>query len=307
MRHLTALFRPALLAAALLPLAACDDSTTADAGAALSAPTLDALALLPPDAETVAMIDIREAERAGALGDALAQMERTGGETQARLDEFEQQTGFVPERDLERVYFALTGESPVFVVRAQMDRDRLVAFLDEQPEMTRAAYRGLPLFTAAEADGERFAVALLNNDLALAGAESDVRAAADRALDGGPSAATDAAFTQLLGRARHGEAWIVSRHMAGQNAPFDVASGVLSMDFDPDGIQVAAVAEPTSGASSDDLAEAIEGAIAVARLQSEDDRDARAMLDGVRVQTRGDLVEVRGALSSQQVQRIHAD
>ena len=299
-------FRSALLLAALLPLAACDDSASPDTGAAMTAPTRDALALLPPGASTVSMLDVQEAESAGALGDALGQFERVGGEAAARMGELEQRTGFVPARDLERVYFALTDDGdPVFVVQATMDRERLLAFLDEQPEMTRSAYRDLPVFTADD-DADRFAVALLSNDLALAGREADVQAAADRALDGGPSAASDAELSALLARARYGEAWLVSRGEMPDAPDFNVASGVLSMDFDKSGVQVAAVAEPAAGASADDLADAIEGAVAMARVQTLDDPDMRALLDGVDVRTRNGMVEVHGALSSAYIQKMHA-
>ena len=304
MRRPTA-FRSALLLAALLPLAACDDSASPDTGAAMTAPTRSALALLPPGASTISMLDVQEAESAGALGDALGQLERAGGEAAARLSELEQRTGFVPARDLERVYFALTDGHPVFVVQAAMDRERLLAFLDEQPEMTRSAYRDLPVFTTDD-DAERFAVALLSNDLALAGREADVQAAADRALDGGPSAASDAELSALLARARYGEAWLVSRGEMPGAPDFNVASGVLSMDFGQSGVQVAAVAEPAAGASADDLADAIEGAVAMARVQTLNDPDMRALLDGVDVRTRGGLVEMHGAVSSAYLQKMNA-
>ena len=296
--------RSALFLSALLPLAACDDATRPDPGAAMSAPTRNALALLPPGAALVGMFDVQEAEAAGTLGDALGPFERAGGEAAARMDELQQRAGFDVARDLERVYFATSDDRPLFVVQARMDRDRLIAFLDDQAGLTRSAYRDLPIFTSD--DDDRFAVALLNSDLALAGPEAAVRAAADRALDGGASANTDAELGALLGRARYGDAWLVSRAASHHASDFNVETGVLSADFSADGMQVAAVAQPRAGSSADDLAEALEGAVAMARAQALADPDLRDLLDEVDVRERDGLVEVRGALSSAQIQRMHA-
>ena len=302
----TVFLRPALLGLALLPLAACDDAPDTASATAYTAATRDALALLPQGAPLVAMLDVDEAESVGAFRDALAQFERAGGEAHARMGDLTRRTGFDPARDLDRVYFAvLDDEAPLFVVQAKMDRERLIGFLDEQPEMERSAYRDLPVFTAVD-DADRFTVALLSNDLALAGLERHVRAAADRALDGGPSAATDAGLTAILDRARYGEAWLVQRGGMPDQQDFQVASGVVSMDFGADGVQVAAVAEPAAGASAADLADALEGAVAMARVQAVDRPELRELLDDVDVRTRDGVVEVRGALSNAYLAQMQA-
>src|SRR5690606_8468328 len=135
----------------------------------------------------------------------------------ARFDEFVRLTGFDPEEDLERVYVAVTGEDgpPAVVAYGAFDRARIDAYLQghapAEARLERTTIGGLPVYLGEE-DGRRFGLALVNDQMALAGDEAALRAMIGR-VEGGGGLATDAEMMRLVERVAYGDgAWFAVRN-----------------------------------------------------------------------------------------------
>ena len=240
-------------------------------------------------------------------------IEGMGGEEAARLDEFVRLTGFDPEEDLERVYVALTSTSdaavPAFVAYGDFDQARLDAYIQERAPADAALERttigGLPVFLGLDDQGRRFGVALVNDDMVMAGEESVLRAMIDRLGQTGGGLASDAALMSLVERAAYPDgAWFAARgldafgmHDDGSRSDFahagsQMREGILSFDFRADGVAMQAVGFPKSGTRTDDLADLLRGGVAAMRTQSAEEPDVVRALDDVEVRSAGDAVTV---------------
>jgi len=313
------------LAAAGLALAGCEsalDAPTAD----LSLQTRNALEVLPPGADVAAMLNVRAVRESpvGRSGSPFT-VEGMSGEDAARFDEFVRLTGFDPEEDLERVYIAVTGTdddaAPAFVAYGDFDRARIDAYLQERAtsdaELERTTIGGLPVYLAAEEVGPRFGLALVNDEMALAGAEPALREMIAR-IERGGGLDTDAGMMRLVERAAYGDgAWFAVRnldrhrpddggHAAGDlaRAGGQMAEGVASFDFRRDGVAMQAVGYPRPGASPDDVASLLRGGIAALRTQAQDEPEVFEALDDVEVRASGEAVLVEAFLPQALLDRM---
>ena len=308
-----------------LALAGCEsalDAPTAD----LSLQTRNALEILPPDADAAGMLDLR-AVRQSALGRAGGPftVEGMSGEGAARLDEFVRLTGFDPDEDLRRVYVAVTDEgrsaAPAFVAYGDFDRARLDAYLQDrapaEADLERTTIAGLPVFLGTGDDGQRFGLALVNDELALMGEESALRAMIGRVESGG-GLDTDAAMMRLIERAAYADgAWFAARgldrHSGGDhmgdltNAGGQLGEGVVSFGFESDGVAMQAIGYPRNGASVDDVADLIRGGVAAMKIEARDEPAAFEALDDVEVRTSGDAVTVRAFMPAALIDTMTRD
>jgi hypothetical protein len=317
-----------LALAAVAVLAGCESELDAPAATAdLSLQTRNALEVLPAGADVAAMVNVRAAHETpfGRHGSPFT-VEGMSGEGAARFDEFVRLTGFDPQEDLERVYVAVshTGEepTPAFVAYGAFDRARIDTYLQEhapaEAELERTTVAGLPVYLGDDEDGRRFGLALVNDEMALAGEETALRAMIERVERGG-GLDTDAAMMRLVERAAYGDgAWFAMRnldrhtpddedtHAAGDlaRAGGQMAEGVASFDFRQDGVAMQAVGFPRAGTSADDVADLLQGGVAAMRTQAQDEPDVVRALDDVDIRAAGDAVTVEAFLPEALIARM---
>ncbi|NNF58226.1 MAG: hypothetical protein HKN04_08280 [Rhodothermaceae bacterium] len=308
MRSLLAL---TLVAFVFVGCEAALDAPTGD----LTLETRDALAVLPADAAFAGMMNFRAMQSSAAVQRATGNqfgVDALEGESKARFDEFVRLTGFNPEEDLDRAYFAVTRadqhDHPAFVVYADFDRARLDAYIDDNADadLRRTTYNDLPVYLTTE-DGDTFGFALVNDEMLVAAQESTLHAMLDRVASGQGGLQSDAAMMRLIERAAHpDDAWFAVRGLDQRStddahdhslsglveASGQLAEAVISIGFESDGIDMQMAGIPRAGASGGDLADLIRGSIAAMRATSSDEPEVYEMLDGIRVRESGDAVTV---------------
>lgn len=308
---------PALLIAAV-GLAGCESPL--ESPGELTLATRNALEVLPPGATVVGMFNAEAARSSAAFetltGGSLA-FRGLDGEGAARFDAFIQATGFDPEEDLRRVYFAaIEGEeAPAFVVYADYDRERLDAYVREQPDLRfeRGQMGEVPVYTHRDGD-DAMAFALVNDEMLVASSPAGVRAMIDRLAGASRSLQDDGEMMALIRRTSHPEGvWVAVRELpdhAGDDsfgqAGRSVSDAVVSVGFERDGVALAALARTREGVTPADVADLVRGAVAGARMQAKSDPALMRALDGVRVRETSEGVEVQAFLDEAALQAMRA-
>jgi hypothetical protein len=276
----------------------------------LTLQTRSALDVLPGDVTMVSMVNVeraRASEAFDAFTDGGFSMNHMTGEGAARFNDFMEATGFNPEEDIERVYFAArTNEekaAPAFVVYADYDRSRLDAYIDEQAdlELERSTYADAPVYLTQKND-EEMAFALVNDDMIVAGSRAEVYAMLDRLADGSKGLSGNAAMMALVDRAGHpDDLWMALRDLPtdGANAAADDAfhqagrmmeNAVFSAGFQRDGVAIKALGLTRADVNTRDVADLVRGAVATMKMGAKSDRATLETLDRV------DVREVRGGV-----------
>ncbi|MEP0545972.1 MAG: hypothetical protein ABJF88_03505 [Rhodothermales bacterium] len=317
MRRLLPLFAIALF------VVGCEN---VQAPAELTLQTRSALDVLPADANVVGMFNAEEARDSNAFEtftDGGLSMRRMGGEGTARFDDFLAATGFDPDEDLHRMYFAATGDpggdsAPAFVVYADYDRDRLDEYVGSQPdlELERTTYADAPVYLTAQ-HGREMAFALVNDDMIVGGDRAEVYAMLDRLASGTKGLSADAAMMALIRNASHpDDMWIAMRDLPGDNgsvgeSTFGQAGQlmqdvVVSAGFEDDGVafQVRGVTRP--GASTSDAADLVRGAVSAMKMSAKSDRAALDALDRVDVREVRDGVTIEGFVDQKVIRSMKA-
>ncbi|MCH7976552.1 MAG: hypothetical protein IIC18_08380 [Bacteroidetes bacterium] len=320
--------RPSLiLIAAAFVFTGCEGSIGAPDGE-LALQTRNALYILPAGTDMAGMVNLQAARQSAIFEDHESPFspENLNGESAARFKEFMSLTGFDPEEDVRRVYMTVSevdGESnrPAFVVYADFDRARVDAYLDENApaEITRTTYNDTPVYLVTEDDGT-FGFGLINDEMAVAGEESELYAMIDRVANGVHGLSGDAEMMALIERAAHPDgAWFAVRKidhhddahndgpMAGMGLAANmVGSGVMSFGFGGDEVEMTAVGIPRDNASVGDVADILRGAISLMRTTSrQENPEMAAMLDGVRVRESSDAVYVQAILDPAFFEGMH--
>ena len=309
----------ALAALLLLPalgLASGCTDTVAAPGVGASAQTTDALTLLPANADVVGMMDFQAARGSEAL-DAMtggAGLGFMSGEGSQDFDTFVRQTGFDPAADLDRVYVAASeggAGRAAFVAYGRFDRDRIERYVAGRPDLDLEAtdVEGLPVYLARSDDGERGGFALVNGQMILGGDEATLGQMIRRLGTAGQ--APSAELQALLDRVQYPDgAWFVARGLdrMGGAVPADAppaalaaraADGVvLSMRFGDDGVPVRAFVVTRADTDAGDVADALRGGIAAAKMGVKDEPAVLDVLDRAEVEARDGGVEVEAFLTT---------
>ena len=319
----------ALAALALLPALAlasgCTD-TVAAPGVSASAQTTDALTLLPADADMLGMMNFEAARGSGAL-DAMtggAGLGFMSGDGSDDFDAFVRMTGFDPETDLDRVYVAASegNGQAAFVAYGRFDRDRIEQYATSQSDVELEATEidGIPVYLAESGeDGSRGGFALASNEMILGGDEATL-ARMVRQL-GTQGTAPSAELQALLDRVQYPDgAWFVARglgRMTNGEIPADAppvalaaqaADGmVLSMEFGADGVPVRAFVLTQDGTDTGDVADALRGGIAAAKMGVKDEPAALDVLDRAEVETTAGGVTVEAFLTTDFLRAARAE
>ena len=297
----------------------CQDSVAAP-GVGASLQTVEALELLPPDADVIGMMDLAAARQSDALsavtGGAGLEMLSPGGS--AEFDAFVRQTGFDPGRDLDRVYLAApaAGETDraAFVGYGRFSRERIERFLATQTEreMEATDVDGVPAYFATDSTGHRSGFALPSDRVVLAGDEATVRQMLARMSTGGASPEPE--VQALLDRVVFPDgAWFVARNLRDRTSGAGDEPGALaarlaegvavSMDFGRDGVPVRAFVQTPQPA---EFADVLRGGVSAARMGAKDEPAFLTALDGVEVETADGGVTVEAFLSTALLAEMHA-
>ncbi len=309
----TGLFAAVIGIAVALSVSACESGLNAP-GVAVTAQSSEALSLLPTDAQTIGMMDLRAARESDAVqtatgGAGLGMVSPNGS---SEFDDFVSRTGFNPGEDLDRVYIAASEgrETAAFVGYGRFDRDRIARFVadQEEAEMEQTEIDGLPVYFSTDDDGQRAGFALVNNEMILAGDETSLRGMLARL--GGAASSPSAEMQALLNRVQYPQgAWFIAQDLdiEGPSSSDGDAMGaaatmaddmVVSMDFRRDGVAFDAYVSPRAGASADELVRVVKGGLAAARLSMKDEPNAVDVLDRVKVTEQGGGVDVEAFLPS---------
>lgn len=303
--------------ALILSISGCESGLDAP-GVTATAQSTEALSLLPADAQMIGMMNLRAARESDAIqtatgGAGLGMMSPNGS---SEFDDFVRRTGFNPGEDLDRVYIAASEghQRAAFVGYGRFDRDRIARFIADQDdaEIEQTEIDGLPVYFATEDDGPRAGVALVNDEMILAGDEASVRAMLARL--GGAASSPSANVQSLLDRVQYPDgAWFIARDLDMYDARSDdghsgddpmgaaatmAGDMVVSMDFRRDGVAFDAFVSPRAGASANELARVVKGGVAAARMGMKDEPGAVDVLDRVDVSEGNGGVDVEAFLPS---------
>lgn len=317
-----------ILAFSLLFITGCSDAIDSAQGE-FALQTRNALEILPADIDMAGMVNIQAARQAGFFdrSDSPFSADNLDGENAARFNEFMRLTGFNPEEDVRRVYIAASDNSqklnqPAFVVYADFDRTRIEAYLDENmpQDVARTTYNDVPVYLLHEEEGT-FGFGILNNEMAIAGTQSELHAMIDRVTNGTTGLAGNQSMMELIQRASHpDDAWFAVREMRGDmrdeghgdigprgigRAASLMDSGVISFGFSGEEVEMTAYGVPRSAASTSDVVDLIKGALALARTTTADENpEMAAMLERVDVRETSGTVRVHTTINNSFFQEI---
>ncbi len=318
MRRATIL-RPALLTASLL-LIPFGLSASVDS---------DLLSLLPPGAQTVASIDIARAQ-ASTFGQFV--MARMNQDDQ-HLDQFTEQTGFDPRRDLEHLVFASFGPSNsargsfVVLARGIYDSDRINAAARSKGSVVRP-YHGYSIITNNAAQKGATGLVFPQPDIAIFGDLGTVRAVLDNSNVRAP---LDARLQDLIDHiGPQNDAWFATiasgdsftRHFALPGTPPSAgqagraqAQALQSIRESSGGVHFgdtvnvsfdALTRSPQDAAS---LADVVRFGASFVQMQRSSDPKATlfaAALDKMDLETSGDSVHIAFSLPEKDVEQLAA-
>ena len=283
-----------------------------EAPGAMTLQTKNAVEVLPAGAQFVSMVDM-QAMHQNDLFDPFN--EDLSGELHARFQEFLDATGFDPANDLHEVYLAAPDNEPdhqaSIVAYATYDRDRLQAYIEQRMGETFEGddYKGVPLYRATEEDHTMVFALASDNMIVASPDEAAVEAMLDRLSGSGPALKDDPDIINLISLASSGSsAWAVFTNFDELNAEDagkdnaiardmqqigralkDVAIGVTMQD---DGIEGRVFMQTKEGVSASDVADLTKGVVAAMKAESDIDEEKLRMLDGVRVRSKSDRVQV---------------
>jgi len=289
----------------------------------LTLQTRSALDVLPGDVTMVSMVNVERARASEAFDtftDGGFSMQQMTGEGAARFNDLIEATGFNPDEDIERVYFAgRTNEddaAPAFVVYADYDRSRLDAYIDGQPdlELERSTYADAPVYLTQKGD-EEMAFALVNNDMIVAGSRAEVYAMLDRLADGSKGLSGNAAMMALVERASHpDDMWMALRGFSGMRSDNDgevfgqagqmMENAVFSAGFQRDGVAVQALGLTRPDVDTDEVADLVRGAVATLKMGAKSNQATLETLDRVDVREVRDGVEVETFVSQEALREM---
>ena len=322
----------ASFALALAALLGCESNVDAPPTPEMTAETKRAAEVLPPDADFVAMMNVRRLQEHGFFdGENALSAEQLSGEGGARVRDFLEATGFDPQKDVREVYVAMEGASEgtaSLVLYADINRDRFRQQIEAQLEgrLTRSSYGDLTLYELTGAD-HSLTFALASDDLIVAATTPQaVRSMIDRLEGRGRALAQNAALMRRVEQVQgRGDLWLAARDVARfrrppqkaavqqkvnrqQKANTQQKSRPAGMDRLLRAVQDGAAAFTVTGGTVDglvyldaadgvapsDLADVTRGLVGAMKA-SADEEELRA-LDQVQVEEQGDEVRVAFSL-----------
>lgn len=311
-------------------LAACD-ADLQNAPESMSVATRQATEVMPSDVLFIGRVDLdglKDNTHTVPFGDAGLFTRHLDEEAMARFDDFVSATGLDPESDLTEVYVALEPDGDekargYFAAYGDFDREALQAYIDSRlgDALNEESHDGVPVYVAVN-DHHQMAFALASETIIVAASGFDaVAAMLDRLRGSGSSASDNAALMERVARAASaGDLWGVAVKPASGHAPeaiddtdallgqlwLAVAAAGGGMDVQADELEVRVQLYPADGVSTDDLADLVEGGVALARSQYSLDDSMRAMLEEADVEVEEGYVSVNTSISNTLLEELAA-
>lgn len=283
-----------LIAAGALTLTACRPEKSATI-----VPDPSLMTLVPADTQIITGVRVEELKKTKLYSKYVAEKKL------AFVDQFRNETGIDPRKDIFDIVFASNGKSAVAFVRGKfVEGGQGAAGLEpklEREGVRRFQHGGYTLY-----GDERVAVAFFNTSVAVAGPTPMVRAIID-GRDGSKGRAPEALIARIKQIPSSNQVYAVSRagfqgtlpaDLAGplaglKSMPFDIRSIVATLDVS-EGVKFASQVESGDEKSAGKMHDAMRGLIGIARLSTPNDRmDLLKFYDAVDV--RQDKTSVRVA------------
>jgi hypothetical protein len=274
------------------------------------------LAYVPPDASLVAFANVRDV-MGSPLRQKLLEVRPDGSSPITPGGEFEQKTGISIERDVEFVLASFVGnasgpDNSLVLARGTFDRIRIEGLVREQGG-TLEEYAGTPILTVTE-DNRTFAIAFVEPELVAVGAAANVKRAIDTKASGN-SITTNAEVMSQIRDIDEGNAWAVGRFDAlaqsGQ-LPQQVASQLPPINWFSatshinGGVEGLVRVEATSEQAAVDLRQVIQGFLALARLQLQQNTELIAMLNTMQLGGDGNTVTLGFSIPPEMIDALAA-
>jgi hypothetical protein len=264
----------------------------------------DELAYVPADAQLVAYADVR-----AIMDSDLRQRFRS---QQPNPNQFQEQTGINPERDIDHVVVFGSGavgidqrnNPPVVLARGRFDAVRVEGAV-RRSDGTTEDYKGIRVITAP--DGH-YSVAFVEPDLVAAGPKAAVHRAIDTKMARASTIRDNAEVMRLLRDSADGTAWAVARLdqvTAGGRVPPEVASKLPPVNWFAvtgrvdDGLRGTLRVEARDEAAARDLTDVVRGFMALARMQAGQRPEFASVLDSLQLSGSGNTVTLQFALPPQ--------
>jgi hypothetical protein len=284
--------------------------------------TEEALALVPADAATVAVMKWSELRQTPLGARVFRDLDHLSGDDDAAR--FLQETGLTPREDIDSVILAMTPgakgarDSGIVMFEGRFDLVRISKALESRKATLQSSPSG-EYYRLDDGGDEKGAVALVNRGLIVCGNEASVVATLARRESGGGGGLTsgeglgkhlarvdrDASAWALVDVARFPEA---RRSDAGEqgepshalfSAMKTVSIVALEATVKPDGVAFSATGLSTDAESRDLLEDALRGVLAMWRLSIQDKApELVSVIRRFQIENDADGVSIRGLLPS---------
>jgi hypothetical protein len=279
------------------------------------------LAYLPQDARLVAFANVRDVMDS-ELRRKIASMRPTAPDSadpdDADDNDFFDQAGIDIEQDVDRVVASLSsggaataGDRPLILARGRFDDD-LIETLVRQSDGQVEDYQGTRLLTRTD-DDETMSLAFVEPGLVAVGTTAAVKRAIDTKAGRAASITTNQEVMALVRDIDAGNAWAVGRFdaISGRaRLPQELASQLPAINWFAasghvnGGIEGLIRAETRDETAAQDLREVIRGFLALARLQTGQNAQLRAMMNSLELGGDGKTVSLSFSLPSEVIDAL---
>ena len=212
-------------------------------GATAFAADTQLLNLVMPDAQVMAGINVTNAE-ISPFGQFLLNKITAGDQG---LQDFVQQTGFDPTKDVSEILAASNGNhatpSGLVLAKGNFNVSQFLSLIAADKNHQVSMYGAATLITSTKAS-DNYAVAFLANSIAIAGDAASVKGAVDRGT--GTTAISPALATQVQTLSTNNDAWSISIASLGALIP----GGTTSPSANPVAVQTLQLVKNIQSANS---------------------------------------------------------
>lgn len=231
-----------------------------------------------------------------------------------QLDEFAQETGIDPRKDIWDIILASNGKTTIALIRGQFTEGG-IAGSGMEPKLEKKGVRRFPYKGYTLSGDERVAVTFLNSSVAVAGPTDAVRGVID-ARDGSKGGPPKELIDRLRQVSSANQIWMISNAgLAGtmpgsvggvllKSVPIDLRSMMATLNLS-NGVKLEADFTSGDARSAQKMNDAIRGLIGVQRLTTrEDDRDMIQFYDAIQVTKSEANVKVAADVPLQLFERL---
>ncbi len=292
-----------------------------------SAETLEAIRILPDHARVVGMVDFQamaQNESTAPFSGGPLSLEHLSGEHEARFREFISLTGFDPEADLDRAFFAFDDNAPesgVALAYASYDVDGTAEFVRNNVPggAQESTYRDTPVFFIE--DDDKAAMALVGGTMVIVTSNIDgLHAAIDRALGDSGGLEGNQRIMELVNRVSHLPSWFVVTGIEDADDVDDdfpasmafataISDAAIGFDASASALSALGFVTPRENVSAQDLANLLKGSVASLKLTDgyRDEPGLQSLVDGVEIERSGNVVRIEALVTNEVLTKMASD